>query len=279
MKRVLITGKNSYVGNNLEKWLAKFPEDYIVDKISLRNNEWKSVDFSVYDTIVHVAGIAHRKETNKNAYLYYEVNRDLTYQIAYKAKVSKVPHFIFLSTMSVFGLEQGIINKNTPLKPKTHYGVSKFQAEKLLYNLKDNDFKVSIIRPPMIYGKDCPGNYQRLRWLALKTPIFPKVNNQRSMIFIDNLSYFLKHIIDCALEGFYHPQNNEYINTSVLVEQIAIQNNKKVFLISSLNPLMKILNFSLMRKVFGTLVYDNRELINMPISFIESIKKAEGRTS
>src|SRR5699024_7985821 len=132
MKNILITGVNSYVGNSLADWLSQWPEKYKVDKISLRDGSWEEKDFSTYDTIVHVAGIEHQKETKKNRDLYFKVNRDLTYQVAQKAKREKVNQFIFLSSMSVYGLIEGVINERTPLRPNTCYGKSKLEAENLI---------------------------------------------------------------------------------------------------------------------------------------------------
>src|SRR5699024_4004170 len=99
----------------------------------------------------------------------------------------------FLSTMSVYGLNEGIINEHTPLKPKTHYGKSKLQAEERIKLLATDTFKVAIIRPPMIYGKGCKGNYQRLRKLALMTPVFPDIYNYLRMIIV-NQSLKLKNV-------------------------------------------------------------------------------------
>src|SRR5690625_3648275 len=217
MKEILITGVNSYVGNQLDSWLKQWPEEYKVDKISLRDGTWKNKDFSNYASIVHVAGLVHKKETKENREKYYEINRDLTYELAKKAKEEKVKQFIFLSTMSVYGLTEGIIDRDTPLEPKTHYGKSKLEAEKLLQRFSNDEFLVAIVRPPMIYGNGCPGNYQKLRKLALKTPIFPKIDNKRSMIYIDNLSEFLRILIDRTKQGIFCPQNKKYVNTSELV--------------------------------------------------------------
>lgn len=166
MKRILITGKNSYIGSRFQEWLAKHPDKYKVDAISLRDESWKEKDFSEYDVVYHVAGIAHRKETKENRELYYKVNRDLAYEVAKKSKQDGIKQFIFLSTMSVYGLESGVIDEHTPLKPKSNYGKSKLQAEELIKPLEDDSFKIAILRPPMVYGKGCKGNYPRLAKLA-----------------------------------------------------------------------------------------------------------------
>lgn len=259
MKKILITGANSYIGTRFEEWLAKYPDKYKVDAISLRDESWKEKDFSEYDVIYHVAGIAHRKETKENRELYYAVNRDLAYEVAKKSKQDGIKQFIFLSTMSVYGLESGVIDEYTPLKPKSNYGKSKLQAEELIKPLEDDSFKIAILRPPMVYGKGCKGNYPRLAKLAKITPIFPDIDNKRSMIYIDNLSEFVRLLIDNSSNGLFLPQNKEYVKTSEMVKLIAEAHGKEIIMIKLFNPLLRILNVSIVNKVFGDLTY-NKDL-------------------
>ena len=192
MKKILITGKNSYIGMSFKNWLEQnYSNEYEVESISLRNNLWKDKDFSRFDVVYHTAGVVHIKENKKNRELYYKVNRDLTFEVAKKAKKEGVKQFIFLSSMSVYGLITGVIDENTPLSPNTSYGKSKFEAERLLLTLEDNNFKVAILRPPMVYGKGCKGNYPKLAKLAKVLPVFPDIQNKRSMIYIDYLNEFV----------------------------------------------------------------------------------------
>ena len=279
MKKVLITGVNSYVGNSFETWLNQYPDEYIVEKTSLRDDSWKEKDFSNYDSIVHVAGIAHRKETKKNEQLYYKVNRDLAYNVAKKAKNEGISHFLFLSSMSVYGIVTGIIDSDTIPKPKSNYGKSKLQAEKLIDSLQDESFKVATLRPPMIYGKNCKGNYQRLANIALRIPVFPDIQNRRSMIYVDNLSELMKNIIDSMSNGLFYPQNKEYVNTSKLVWQIAQVNGRNIKLTKLFNPLIKNVNHTTINKVFGELIYDqnlskNEKDYNI-VDFVKSIYLTE----
>ena len=229
--KILITGNTSYAGRSLEKWLLQWPDKYLIEYISLRNEEWKDKDFSLYDVIFHVAAIVHQKEKPEMEELYYRVNRDLTIALANKAKNAGVKQFIFMSTLSVYGLvgtvgKEVMINKDTPCRPNSFYGKSKLEAEGLLERLQNEDFKVAILRVPMIYGPNCPGNYEQLRRITDKTPIFPSINNNRSMIFIDNLSEFVRLLIDNQDNGLFFPQNLEYINTSYLVALIAKENTR-----------------------------------------------------
>ena len=281
MKNILITGKNSYIGTSLENWLMREPDKYKVDTVDMKDGSWKEKDFSSYDVVFHVAGIAHIKETSDNQDFYYKVNRDLAYETAQKAKEDGVEQFIFLSSMSVYGIENGIINRDTPLKPNSAYGKSKIEAEDLINKLEENCFTIATLRPPMVYGKGCRGNYPRLAGLALKTPVFPKVDNKRSMIYIDNLSEFVKRLIDNRSGGLFFPQNADYVNTSEMVRIIAEVHGKRVVMTKLFNPLLRLLNVSTVNKVFGDLVYDMSMSDYVSdyrvCGFRESIKKTEQR--
>lgn len=282
MKHILITGKNSYIGTSLENWLMREPDKYKVDTVDMKDGSWKEKDFGSYDVVFHVAGIAHIKETSDNQDLYYKVNRDLAHETAQKAKQDGVEHFIFLSSMSVYGIENGVIDKSTPLEPNSAYGKSKIEAEELINKLQDDSFTVTTLRPPMVYGKGCRGNYPRLVGLALKTPIFPKVDNKRSMIYIDNLSELVKQLIDNRSGGVFFPQNSEYVNTSEMVRLIAEDHGKKIVMTKLFNPLLRLLNVSTVNKVFGDLVYEmsmsEYENDYRVCGFRESIAQTEDRS-
>lgn len=279
MKKILITGKNSYIGNFFVKALEDYPADYSIDYISLRGDSWKSEDISSYDCVFHVAGLAHVKETQDNKDQYYKINRDLAVDFAKYCKEQGLKQFIFLSSMSVYGLENGVIDKSTVLKPDSHYGKSKLEAEALLEELETQEFKLAIVRPPMVYGPDTKGNYPRLSGLAKKTPIFPKIDNKRSMIYIENLSEFIRLLIDDESRGIYMPQNRDYVNTSDMVSLIADINGKKIWFTRIFNPIIGLLNIGVVNKVFGDLVYE-KDLSEYPkdynkVDFETSIKLTE----
>ncbi|MGH2116670.1 NAD-dependent epimerase/dehydratase family protein [Aerococcus sp. L_32] len=258
MKRILITGRNSYIGNAFEEWANQWPEKYQINKVTVRNNAWRSEDWHSYDAILHVAGIAHNSSDTSLEDLYYNVNRDLTFEIAKKAKNDGVPHFINMSSIIVFGTNQDEININTEPNPDNFYGDSKLQAEKLLETLNDPNFKITHVRPPMVYGKNSKGNFPLLAKLALKTPIFPDYDNKRSMIFIKNLTELLRLVIETGVTGFIHPQNPKYVRTSTLVKFIAEANNHKVYETRMVNlPINLFKKINLINKVFGNLYYKN----------------------
>lgn len=278
-KKILITAKNSYIGNSFAKWTV---DKYDVDFISCRTAQWKESDFSPYDVVFHVAGIAHIKEKKENKDLYTKVNTDLTVELAKKAKESLVKQFIFVSTMSVYGIERGLIRKGTPTNPKTNYGISKLKAEELIKPMEDENFKIAIVRPPMVYGQNCKGNYQRLVKFALKSPVFPRINNQRSMIYIDNLSEFISCLIDGSNSGVFFPQNADYVNTSNMVELIRRFHGKKMITTKLFNPFLNLMvkKVAVVDKVFGDLMYD-KSMMKYKNKYCiydleESIKKTEG---
>jgi len=257
MKKILITGVNSYIGTSFQRWVSQYPDKYSVEAISVRDDSWKNRSFLGYDVIFHTAAIVHVNERDTSKY--FKVNRDLTLDIAKKAKEEGVKQFIFLSTMGVYGIETGYITKETIPNPKTPYAQSKYEAEKLLLEISSDEFKVSIVRPPLVYGRDCPGNYRRLANLALKLPLFPDIRNKRSMIFIDNLSEFIRILIDLNVNGIFFPQNKEYVNTTKLVRLIVKAHGRKIIISKFFNWAVSIgFRFSSsIRKVFGSYVYDN----------------------
>src|SRR5699024_3871046 len=116
MKRILITGVNSYVGNSFEEWVSDLRKSYSVTKISLRDGTWKELDLWEFDVVLHVAGIAHVSRDTKMEEAYYRVNRDLTVEVAEKAKIDGVKQFIFMSSIIVYGDapgSDGMIDRHT----------------------------------------------------------------------------------------------------------------------------------------------------------------------
>ena len=260
MKRILITGAESYIGTSFEKWLERYPDQYNVNTICMVDGTWRHKDFSCYDVVLHVAGIAHVSSDPKKEDLYYKVNRDLAIETAQKAKNEGVKQFIFMSSIIVYGESSSIkrlISRNTIPTPSNFYGNSKLQAEEGINYLKSEDFKIVVLRPPMIYGKGSKGNYPRLAKMAKKIPVFPDIDNERSMLHIDNLCEFIKIMIDHEESGLYFPQNKQYVNTSELVKLIAEVHGKKIWMTKFFNQVLRLLfGIGIVNKVFGNLVYE-----------------------
>lgn len=263
MKNILITGANSYIGTSFEKYLKRWPNDYNIDTVDMIGGSWRNKDFSKYDTILHVAGIAHVSTDPKMEGLYYKVNRDLTIETAKKAKKDGVKQFIFMSSIIVYGDSSSInkkhvIDKNTVPMPSNFYGKSKLQAEEGIFPLKDDKFNVVVIRPPMIFGKGSKGNYAKLSKIAQKLSVFPDIKNERSMLYIDNLCEFIRLMVVNEESGIFFPQNSDYVGTSELVKLIAESHGKHIVFTKVFNPALKLLgNFvGIVNKAFGNLVYE-----------------------
>lgn len=253
MKKILITGANSYIGTSFENWIKQF-DGYTVDTVDTLNERWKTADFSAYDVVFHVAGLAHsdtRNPTDDVKKMYYKINTDLTVEMAKKSKADGVRQFIFMSSMIVFGSKDERITKDTEPCPDNFYGDSKLKADIAIHELESSDFKVVSLRPPMIYGRGSKGNYPVLAKFAKKTFIFPKYCNQRSMLYIENLCNFVKIIIDNEETGFFYPQNKEYVNTSDLVKKISEISKRKLVLTGIFKPFICLLsNNAYIRKIF-----------------------------
>lgn len=287
MKKVLITGANSFVGINVENWLMKTPEKFQVDTVDTMNEVWKKTDFSQYDVVFHVAGIAHVDPKPQLAPLYYKVNRDLTIEIAKWAKKHGVKQFVFMSSGIVYkvskSLKGDVKTLETQPNPNDFYGDSKLQAEYGLNELECPTFKVCILRPPMIYGPGNKGNLPRLAWLALKTPIFPAWHNKRSMIHVYNLAEFIKQVIIRELGGTFYPQNAEYADTVEIVRCFAKEHGHKIWITKLLNPFVWLGSFFLppIPKMFSDSYYvqemSQYDFDYQVISFEESLKGLDAR--
>ncbi len=292
MKKVLITGADSFIGTSFECYVnKKYSDMFAVDTLDMMQETWKKTDFSHYDVVFHVAGIAHSdsgKISDSKKALYYSVNTNLTLETARKAKSQGVKQFIFMSSAIVYGESSKIgkskmITSDTVISPANCYGDSKVQAEKSLAELEDENFKVVILRPPMIYGEGCRGNYLTLSKFGRKLPVFPNVDNVRSMLYIDNLSEFICLVIKNEERGIFHPQNKTYCSTSQMVKTIATVHKRKMVLIKGFTWTLKLLSYvlNIVDKAFGSLAYDMKlseykEDYCVVESLYDTIAKTEG---
>ena len=267
MKKILITGANSYIGVSFENYIkAHYSEQYAIDTVDMVEGLWRAKDFSPYDTVFHVAGIAHADTghvSDERKAFYYKINTDLTVETAKKAKADGVKQFIFMSSAIVYGEsapigKSKVIQKDTVPSPANFYGDSKLQAENGILPLQDENFNVVVLRPPMIYGKGSKGNYPILSKFVAKLPIFPYVKNERSKLYIENLCEFVRLMVENEEHGIFHPQNGEYSNTTELVKMIAGVHDKKIWTPRGFVWVLKIMSHmsGLVNKAFGSMSYD-----------------------
>lgn len=253
MKRVMVLGENSYIGNS---FISQASGDFEITKTSSRNKDW---DFFQTDCLIFCAGIAHQKAP---AELHFQVNCDLAVEAAKRAKEAGVRQFVYLSSAAV-------------LNPVDAYGQSKLKAEKVLENLIGKYLTLTIIRPPMVYGPDCKGNFPKLVRLARITPVFPEIKNRRSMIYVENLCHFMLKIVKNQIPGVFFPQNKKPVCTTELVRLIGEHLGRKIRFAKVLNPLIGGLGWlPVISKVFGDFVYDGTafEAVDF-VDFEESIRR------
>ena len=278
MISVLITGAGSYIGESIAAYLPK--SHYAVRQLDVRQGV-DAAAFAGVEAVIHVAGIAHRREQAQDAQLYHRVNCDLAVETAQIAKANGVKQFVFFSSMSVYGMTTGRITAQTQPAPNTHYGRSKWAAEQALAALEDDAFRVAVLRPPMIYGPGCRGNYPRLASLARKLPVFPLVRNERSMLYIGTLCAFVDKLLQSGKGGLFFPQNSAYVSTSALVKAVACCHQKKLFLAPGFGWLIRLAaaRVGVAGKVFGTLTYDqamSRDFAQAgQMNFEDTIRKTE----
>ena len=283
MKKILITGAGSYVGESVRKYILSTSSDFQIDAVDTIGDNWKKVDFSQYDVVYHVAGIAHVNADPKMEALYYKVNRDLTIEVAKHAKAAGVKQFIFMSSQIVFhesqSLKTEVLTAQTKENPNGFYGDSKLQAELGIKPLEDKNFKVCILRPCMIYGPNAKGNFPRLAKLACKTPVFPCWHNKRSMLYIDNLAEFVKQAVLRELSGTYYPQNRELADTVEIIRFFAKAAGHRIWITRLLNPFVWLGSFVLqpINKMFATYYYDpemsKTDFDYQLVSFEESLRR------
>lgn len=295
-KRVLITGAGSYIGSSFENYAQRhYGENFEIHVMDMVDGSWRERDFSGYDTVFHVAGIAHSEVGNVSDTVkarYYEINTKLAVDTAKRCRESGVKQFVFLSSMIIYGDSdtQGIwkeVDENTIPKPANFYGDSKWQADKGIRDLQDETFAVAVLRLPMVYGKGSKGNYPLLAKAARYLPVIPNVINRRSMLYIDNLCEFLSLLILSGEGGIYFPQNREYGNTADIVSEIRRVGGKKTLKIQSLKPWIALGKRipgrigGLVNKAFGNSIYNQKMsvykgLAYQKVSFRESIWMTEG---
>lgn len=267
MKKILIIGASSYIGNAFEKYIMnkyalhkekQLEDGLIIDKVHASNGDWKNINYEKYEVVIILAAVVHQKETDDMAELYQKVNCDMPIEIAKKAKKAGVKQLVFVSTAAVYGSSVVHITKDTVPNPDTMYGKSKLEAENKLKQMDADEFRVAIIRPPMVYGQDCKGNYTRLVKLATYNPVYPKIHNKRSMIHIDNLCIYIEDIIQNGSSGTFFPQDEAYADTIMIVKRIRENQGKVTFLVPGTAWLVKVAmkRVGVLRKMFGDWYYE-----------------------
>lgn len=258
--KILIIGKNSYIGNHIDEWLTQ--HGHQVEQLDVLTDEWKTFDYSPYDAIVHVAGIVHQPNC-QDWELYKRVNTDMPIQIATMAKEQGVKQYVFFSTMGVYGigkrLKPTVVDEKTSLQADGMYGKSKLLAEEGLQKLQDETFQVASVRPPSVYGKGCRGGYiTGFTSIARRLPVIPRAyeNVKQSFIYIDNLSELVCQLVERKLHGVFCPQDDKAVSANELLEAISKGLDLKYHSSRLLGYLLQAVSFiPLVNKAYGGVEY------------------------
>jgi len=267
MRKLLITGSAGFVGSY---FINKYKEKYEIQKFSFLKDDINTLDCSDVDVVFHLSALVHQMG-GASKEEYEKVNVTQTLELAKKAKESGVKHFVFMSTVKVYGEETANkYNENTICNPEDEYGKSKLKAEFGLLDLEDANFKVSIIRTPIVYGYGVKANIKNLVNLVNKIPLLPfgKIENKRSMVYIGNLCHLIDEVITQQKEGIFLASDDEPLSTSRLIELIAKNFDKKIYLIKIpfFESLLKLAKPSFHKRLYGSLEVDNtltKEKLNL----------------
>lgn len=278
MKKLLITGSNGFVGSY---FIHKYKDKYDIKTFSFLKDDINALDCSDVDVVFHLSALVHQMG-GASKEEYEKVNVTQTLELAKKAKKSGVKHFIFMSTVKVYGEEtDDKYSENSICAPEDEYGKSKLKAEQELLKLENESFKVSIIRTPIVYGYGVKANIKSLMNLVNKMPILPfgNIQNKRSMVYIGNLCHLVDVVIEQQKAGIFLASDDEPLSTTRLIELIAKNLGKKVYLVKIpfFETLLKLLKPSFYKRLYGSLKVDNsitKEKLSLknPYSVEEGIK-------
>lgn len=275
---IVITGSSGFIGTNF----IKMSPNFIIKEVDLLTTQIEMIDFSGIDSILHLAALVHQMKGAPED-LYFKVNRDLAFNVAQRAKEYGVKHFVLMSTGKVYGessKETYLFNEESPCNPLDPYGISKLEAEQLIKGLEDENFKVAIIRSPLVYGSGVKANMFNLIKLVDKIAILPfgGINNFRSVVYIGNLVALLQHIINNQVSGIFIAGDKSPISTTELVKLIGKGLGKKRRLIKVPKWILKIASYikpAFVDRLFGSLVLDNSHT-NDFLKYIPPYSSEEG---
>ncbi|STO32263.1 Cholesterol dehydrogenase [Fusobacterium necrogenes] len=262
MKTILITGASGFIGSN---FMERYKDKYNIIPMDLLKVKPEEIDFTRVDTVLHLAALVHQMKGAPRE-KYFEVNTELTRRVAVEAKKQGVKHFVFYSTVAVYGThgeiyKEVILDKNSKINPKTPYAESKWQAEEILRKLEGDNFKISILRPPMVYGKNCPGNMRRLEKLVDILPILPfnYIENKRTLVEINKLLKITNEVIEKEVLGITIPKDDRDVSIKEIVEKIIKEKNKKRILIKFPSFIFKLLvkiKPEIMKSLYGDMRFE-----------------------
>lgn len=258
--RVLLTGSSGFIGTYFQKHYMK---RYIIQTFSFLNDDFTMLHVKDVDVVVHLSALVHQMG-GASAKAYEDINVTQTLALARKAKETRAKHFIFMSTVKVYGEESDkVYTENFTCNPQDEYGKSKLKAERELQKLEDDNFKISIVRTPIVYGYGVKANLKNLMFLVDKVPILPfgGIKNRRSLTYVGNLCALLECIIQKQQRGIFLASDDKALSTTELIQAIATVKKRSCWLFAFpfFPQLLKWLKPSFYKRLFESLEVDNRE--------------------
>ena len=260
MKKLLLTGATGFVGSYFQK---KYITKYAIQKFSFLKDDFADLHVQGVDVIVHLSALVHQMG-GASTQAYEDINVAQTLALARRAKEHGVSHFIFMSTVKVYGEEsREIYNEASACNPQDEYGKSKLKAERALEKLEDRNFKVSIVRTPIVYGYGVKANIKNLIALIDKVSILPfgSIENKRSLTYVGNVCALIDCIIQKRQSGVFLASDDKALSTTQLIESIA-KIKKKSYYLFKLPLFAKVLRWvkpALYKRLFESLEVDNTQ--------------------
>lgn len=309
-KELLITGVNGFVGRNLRKRLRKL-ENVTISGCSRQKRDVADYQgeidhlFTVdelfgeernrsFHTYLHLAGKVYNTGDRSSDKEFDEANYLLTKRIYHRfLEDPEAETFIFMSTIHVLTENPTVVlDEEFVPQPFTPYGKSKHKAEKYILTHLQRGKKIYLLRPGMIHGPGSRGNLISLyNWIRLGLPYpFGAINNKRSFVSIDNLSFVIEQILTTSVpSGLYHIADDEPTYTHDLVQLIAEATGKRARIwnvhprllqaIAKIGTLLRLpVNEHRYNKLTGDFVVSNQKIKEalgqpLPVRAEEGLKK------
>ncbi len=257
--KILLTGSSGFVGNY---FIDHYTDKYDISTFSFMKDELSELDLSNIDSIIHLSALVHQMG-GASKEEYFRVNVDNTLALAHKAKESGVKHFIFMSSVKVYGEENNTpYTETTKCEPQDDYGRSKLEAERQLLAIEDDSFVISILRTSIVYGYGVKANIQNLIKLIQKMPVLPfaKIKNRRSMVYLGNLCALMDTLCETRTRGIFLAGDDHSVSTTEFIELIANELHKNIYLVKIpfFKTLLKVFKPSFHKRLYESLEVDNK---------------------
>lgn len=235
--------------------------EHSIKIFSFQNEYLNDLSVKGVDTVLHLGALVHQPNIAK-AEEYMQANVENTIALAERSKEQGVRHFIFMSSVKVYGEESkgSCFTEDSRCMPVDVYGKSKLEAEKALQRLEDKDFIISIVRTPLVYGPRVKANVFNIMKLLKSFPYLPFANiaNQRSMVYIRNLIQLIEIIIDKRASGVFIASDPEPVSSSDFFTLISqnLHNKTRLFHLPGFPQLLRIFKPNTFQKLYRDMCVD-----------------------